>query len=327
MARSNSAELPSGRAPDLISESLRSPGATVALLELWLDRFLPPADTVLHRAMRYAVFSGGRRLRPQFLLQAAQACGAEPLELELALRAACAIELVHTASLVHDDLPCFDDATERRGQPTVHVRFGEPMALLVGDALLTQGFELLVDTPKQLVPRALRLIRLLSRAASSSAGLIGGQSLEQEAVQDESGAAVATSEFIDRYHGMKTGVLFAKAAEMAALTTKSPSTAAWVGVGQLFGKWYQLAHDLTEVSAPRGVEDRVEPGTMPGLLGAVLSRGEQAVRAQLDGLLALIRTRVMQLAIAPESMLAFLDALQAALLARIAADRKGQAPS
>lgn len=295
----------------------------MALLEMWLDRFLPPADKVLHRAMRYTVFSGGRRLRPQFLLQVAQACGAGPPELELALRAACAVELIHTASLVHDDLPCFGDAAERRGRPTVHVRFGEPMALLVGDALLTQGFELLVDTPKQLAPRALRLIRLLSRATSSSAGLIGGQSLEPEAVQAETGATSATSEFIDRYHGMKTGMVFAKAAEMAALTARSPKTADWVGVGQLFGKWYQLAHELTEIGGSSAAENRMEPGAMPGPPNTVLSRGEHAVRVQLDGLLALIRKRVLQLAIAPEPMLTFLDGLPAALQARLEADKKG----
>src|SRR3982751_2329943 len=120
-------------AAEIPAESLLSPSSTIALLDTWLERLLPSAATVpesLHRAMRYAVFSGGRRLRPQFLLQVAQACGAGKPELVLALRAACAVELVHTGSLVHDDLPCFADATERRGRPTVHVGFGEPMAVL-----------------------------------------------------------------------------------------------------------------------------------------------------------------------------------------------------
>lgn len=295
--------------PNQIVKSLRSPDCCATLVEVGLERFLPPAEKlpeVLHRAMRHAVFSGGRRLRPQFLLQVAQACGARPKEMALALRAACAVELVHTASLVHDDLPCFDDATERRGCPTVHARFGEPIAVLVGDALLTHGFGVLASAPRGLAPRALQLVQLLSRATDSSTGLTGGQSLELQVVK---GAADFDSpEFIERYHGMKTGVLFAVAAEMAAIAAGSVNTAAWAVVGQLFGKCYQLAHGLIGLRGTAGAaREAVEPKAALGAPSEVLCCSEEAVRAQLDALLEKIRARVLELAVAPELLLAFLN--------------------
>ena len=305
-------------AEDVPAESLRSPGATVTLLDTWLERFLPPAAAVpesLHRAMRHAVFSGGRRLRPQWLLQVAQACGAGKTELALSLRAACAIKLVHIASLVHDDLPCFDDASERRGRPTVHVLAGEPTAVLTGDALLTQSFEILASAPRPLAMRALRLVRMLARATGSCAGLIGGQGLEQEVAQYEIGAnAFCPAEFIERYHSMKTGVLFGVAAEMAAVAAGATTTAEWGAVGQLFGKWYQLAHDLTEVqSRIAAAHGSACKGAPLGPPNAVLSRGEAAVRAQLQAVLAEIRKRVLTLAVQPEPLIAFLDVLPAHL--------------
>lgn len=290
----------------------------MTLLDAWLERFLPPAAAVpesLHRAMRHAVFSGGRRWRPQLLLQVAQACGAGKTELALSLRAACAIELVHIASLVHDDLPCFDDASERRGRPTVHVLAGEPTAVLTGDALLTQGFEILANAPRPLAMRALRLVRMLARATGSCSGLIGGQGMEQEVAQYELGAdAWRPAEFIDRYHSMKTGVLFGVAAEMAAVAAGSASAAEWGAVGQIFGKWYQLAHDLTEVqSRIAAAHGPVGKGAPLGPPNAVLARGEEAVRAQLQAVLAEIRKRVLSLAVQPEPLLAFLDVLPAHL--------------
>src|SRR4051794_32382232 len=130
-----------------------SPSSLVMLLEESLEQALPLEEEhpkLLHRGMRYAVFAGGKRLRGQLLLQVAQACGATEPAWKLALRMACAIELLHAASLVHDDLPCFDDAKERRGRPSVHLKFGEAMAVLVGDALLSQAFELLADAPPEL---------------------------------------------------------------------------------------------------------------------------------------------------------------------------------
>ena len=304
--------------PDpILGESLLSPVTTLALIETWLDRLLPPVDASpepLHRAMRYAVFSGGKRLRPQLLLQVAQACGIAQHELELALRAACAVELVHIASLVHDDLPCFDDAATRRGRPTVHVLFGEAMAVLVGDALLAHGVEVLASAPRAFDKRALRLVRLLVGATGSRSGLIGGQGLEQVAAQS-SAEVWCSPELIERYHGMKTGVLFGMAAEAAAVAAGSVKATAWAVVGQLFGRCYQLAHDLTFVRSQAAAAKQLAGGAAAlGPPNAVLTRGEQAVMAEMAAVIAELRKRAAALSVDPATLLAFVDGLHENLL-------------
>lgn len=318
--RRQTMEQRSAMIPDaLLRESLVSPAATAALLTTWLDRLLPPAEASpapLHTAMRYAVFSGGKRLRPQFLLQVAQACGIRSPHLDLAARAACAVELCHIASLVHDDLPCFDDADERRGRPTVHVVFGEPLAVLVGDALFAHGFEILSDVPQSIAPRAIRLVRLLVRATGSCSGLIGSQSLEQEGIAElESVASWSPPEMLERYHGMKTGALFAMAAEAAAIAAGAMHAPAWAAVGRLFGRWYQLAHDLFDGRAGAAV-----PGqeTRPGVLSGGMARSEDSARAQLRAIHHQLCTRICELAETPDLMLDFLDGLQNQLLSATA---------
>jgi geranylgeranyl diphosphate synthase type II len=144
-------------------------------VERALEAALPPAETppgVLHAAMRHVLFPGGKRLRPALALAAAEAVGASP---ERALPAAVAVELIHTYSLIHDDLPCMDDDDERRGRPSVHVAFDEATAVLAGDALLTAAFQVLVDgADAESAPRHLAAARDLARAAGSR-GLVGGQ--------------------------------------------------------------------------------------------------------------------------------------------------------
>jgi geranylgeranyl pyrophosphate synthase len=270
-----------------------------SLIEESLDRFLPTADTQpesLHRAMRYAVFSGGKRVRPQLLLKVVLACGGgvRKEEQELALRAACAIELIHVASLVHDDLPCFDDAAMRRGRPTVHSLFGEAQALLVGDALLARGFELLTAAPRSLLGRAMRVMQLLAVATGSTSGLIGGQGLEEDG-----GAQALAPESAASYHAMKTGALFAMAAEAAAVTSGLKKTEPWAGVGRLIGKGYQLVHAATVLSASN-------PPTA--------QRPEDHVRAQLGALYTLLRERVLGISGQPEPLLAYLDELCSPLI-------------
>lgn len=300
------------------SEFLLWPGSTLDAVEAGLDRFLPPLNTApepLHRAMRYAVFSGGKRLRPQLLLQVAQACGIEPPEQELALRAACAVELLHIASLVHDDLPCFDDASERRGRATVHVLFGEATAVLVGDALLAHGFDVLANVPRPMAARALRLVRLLVGATASYSGLIGGQGMEQ--AQSTGGAGAWSSpEIIERYHRMKTGVLFGVAAEAAAVAAGATKTAGWSELGYLFGRWYQLGHDFLETrkrAALRAKSHAAKGAGHAAPLGPpnmVLARGEASVIKELETILAELQQRVQALTTTPEPMLAFLSALR-----------------
>ena len=144
-------------------------------VERALEAALPPAEAppgVLHAAMRHVLFPGGKRLRPALALAAAEAVGAPP---ERALPAAVAVELVHTYSLIHDDLPCMDDDDERRGRPSVHVAFDEATAVLAGDALLTAAFQVLMDgADAESAPRRLAAARDLARAAGSP-GLVGGQ--------------------------------------------------------------------------------------------------------------------------------------------------------
>lgn len=172
--------------------------ATISRIDDHLGKLLPSKDEaprVLHDAMHYAVFSGGKRLRPALAFASADACGADA---DVALPVAASAELVHAYSLVHDDLPAMDDDSERRGRPTVHVRYGEANAILVGDALLALAFETLAraDVPSRVVAR-------LAYAAGSR-GLVGGQVDDLIAV----GAPTVNREELISIHERKTGALF-----------------------------------------------------------------------------------------------------------------------
>ena len=291
------------------SETL-DPTCLAGLVEDWIEHVLPPADThpaPLHRAMRYAVLSGGKRLRPLLLLHVASACAASGPGVELALRAACAVELVHAASLVHDDLPCFDDADERRGRPTVHVLTGEPMAVLVGDALLSLAFEVLAGAPSRMATRALKLLRVLGQATGSASGIIGGQSLEGAATREDATAGFS-AEQVEHYHAMKTGALFRFAAEAGAVAAGAASSASWAEVGQLVGAWYQMADDLMDACADAEVAGK--PVGRDAALGrprAIRCDGEDRVRTRMTCLLDEIHARIAGLAIAPRPLLALVE--------------------
>ena len=267
-------------------------------LEEYLSSLLPSSDLApqaLHRAMRHAVFPGGKRIRPRLLLTVAAACAADEAETELAMHAACAIELIHSASLVHDDLPCFDDARQRRGLPTVHVLYGEPLAVLAGDALLTRAFELLAETPPRLARRALRIVKLLGRATGSLEGIIGGQSLEQ---------VDFGTDIIDRYHAMKTAALFRLAAEAGATAAGATDAGAWGEVGHSLGLAYQLADDLCDaVGSAEAAGKPVRRDTSLGRPNAVVATGEQATRQRLQSLLDQVVVRTHQLAAEPKPLL------------------------
>lgn len=180
--------------------------AQLARVEQALDAALgadDPAD--LGEAMRYAVQGGGKRLRPLLVLAACEAVGGHE---EAALRAACAVELIHAYSLVHDDMPCMDNDVLRRGKPTVHVRFGEAQALLAGDALQALAFELLTPEEGVASPVQATLCRLLARAAGAR-GMAGGQAIDLAHV----GRPMAESE-LRRMHALKTGALLQASVEM-----------------------------------------------------------------------------------------------------------------
>jgi geranylgeranyl diphosphate synthase type II len=188
----------------------------------------------LAAALRDALFPGGSRLRPKLCIAVAAACGA-PASLT-ADAAAASIELLHCASLVHDDLPCFDDAELRRGRPAIHVAHGEQLALLCGDALIVLAFENLAAAAPE-PARACALVRLLARSVGMADGLCAGQAWECE-------PEVAVS----RYHRAKTGALFAAATEAGAIAAGATSRP-WRALGEKLGEAYQVADDLKDVLA------------------------------------------------------------------------------
>jgi len=198
-------------------------------------RLAPPADDPgrLIEAMHYAATGPGKRLRPAVLLAAAEACGGSHAA---ALPAAAAIEMLHAYTLVHDDLPAMDDDDERRGRPTVHVAFGEGIAILAGDGLLTASFAALAE----LGPYAGAAVAVLARRAGA-AELLGGQAIDLTA----SPGALGTIAAIERLHAAKTGALFAAAAELGAIAAGAPAaTCAALGrYGLSIGIAFQHADD------------------------------------------------------------------------------------
>lgn len=185
----------------------------------------------LREALEYAVFPGGARIRPAVCLAVAEACRPSRPPSTLAYAAAAAVELLHCASLAHDDLPCFDDAALRRGRPSVHRAFGEATAVLVGDALIVAAFASLASAS---APAA--AIAVLAKAAGACGGLVSGQAFELE---PEGGADVT------RYHEAKTGALFEAAARLGALASGADA-ARFAPFGRSLGRFYQVADDVAD---------------------------------------------------------------------------------
>jgi farnesyl diphosphate synthase len=180
-------------------------------VEAALARFLPGADALparLHDAMRYATLGGGKRVRPLLAFAAGELTGAAPEKLEVV---ACAVEMIHAYSLVHDDLPCMDNDVLRRGRPTCHVEYDEPTALLVGDSLQTQAFELLAGPLLGDPARQLEMVALLAHA-SGSRGMAGGQAIDLASV----GKPLSQPE-LELMHALKTGALIRAAVLLGAL--------------------------------------------------------------------------------------------------------------
>ncbi|WP_137895455.1 polyprenyl synthetase family protein [Ramlibacter sp. 2FC] len=198
----------------------------------------------LGAAMRYAVLDGGKRLRPLLVLAASEAVGGDA---QAALRAACAVELIHAYSLVHDDLPCMDNDVLRRGKPTVHVAFGEAQALLVGDALQALAFELLTpDDGSVATAVQAALCRLLARAAGH-AGMAGGQAIDLASV----GLALSEDQ-LRQMHRLKTGALLQASVAMGAACAEAPASgvvAALSGYGAALGLAFQVVDDILDVTA------------------------------------------------------------------------------
>jgi geranylgeranyl diphosphate synthase type II len=211
-----------------------------------LERLLPATDAWpvrLHEAMRYAVFGGGKRVRPVLVRAACRAAGGDP---DRVLEAACALEFVHTYSLIHDDLPALDDDTLRRGRPTVHVAYGEALAILAGDALLTEAFAVLAAFPsgEEFSGRRAEACRLVADAIGSR-GMVGGQVEDLEATGEAPDAGR-----LDRIHRAKTGALIGAAVELGALHAgvAGPRRLAFGTFGQRLGLLFQIADDILDVT-------------------------------------------------------------------------------
>lgn len=219
----------------------------------------------LAQAIRHAVFPGGARVRPRLTIAIAKACGDDRPVLSDAI--ACSIELLHCASLVHDDLPCFDDADTRRGLPSVHKAFGQPLAVLAGDALIVMAFERLALAAGDQPMRSVDLTRILASSVGGPAGIVAGQGWESEPLA-----------VLQDYHRSKTGSLFV-AATCGGAIAAGADPGEWQGLGDSLGEAYQVADDLRDLlleaeamgkpQGQDGVHGRLNACSELGIPGAV----------------------------------------------------------
>ncbi|HEY4374923.1 MAG TPA: farnesyl diphosphate synthase [Burkholderiales bacterium] len=229
-------------------------GGIQTRMETALGRLLPPADALprrLHDAMRYAVLGGGKRVRPLLVFAAGEIVAAPEASLEAV---AGAIEMIHAYSLVHDDLPCMDDDTLRRGRPTVHMRFDEATAMLAGDAMQPLAFALLSDIP--VAPAlALQATQVLARAAGSQ-GMAGGQAIDLASI----GCTLSRDE-LQTMHAMKTGAMLAASVALGGIVTGASSIVrqALDEYARAIGLAFQVVDDILDVTA-----DRASLGKTPG---------------------------------------------------------------
>ena len=236
-------------------------------LERALD-FINCPDQRLADAMAYSLFNGGKRVRPFLVQAAAKAVGAQSDGIDVAM---AAVEMVHSYSLVHDDLPAMDDDDLRRGQPTCHIKFDEATAILAGDALLTNAFGLLADMPSQLtVPQRLKQISLLSQGAGA-AGMVAGQAIDLASV----GKAVDLHH-LQRMHGYKTGALIRVAVLMGAHCGEpdEQTLQALTDYANAIGLAFQVQDDILDVEGDtatlgkqQGADEALNKPTYPALLG------------------------------------------------------------
>ena len=264
-----------------------------------LARFLPTPPEyprAVYEAMRYSLDAGGKRLRPILTLAAAETvAGAASAEraLELALPAACAVELIHTYSLIHDDLPAMDDDALRRGQPTNHVVYGEGMAILAGDGLLTEAFALLASEPADpaLAERRIRTIRTIAVAAGGG-GMVGGQAIDLLAA-----GSSFDGHSLQDMHGRKTGALIRAAAVAGAIMGggAEDAIAAVDEYGRHVGLAFQIVDDILDVEGnaknlgkTAGKDAKAGKPTYPSIFGLDESRRLAAERH--DHAIAALRT-------------------------------------
>jgi len=256
----------------------------VRLVDDALACYLPDENArpqILHRAMRYSTFSGGKRLRPILVIAGAEAVGGSA---EMVLPTACAMELIHTFSLIHDDLPAIDNDTLRRGRPTCHVQFGEAVAILAGDALFAEAFALIARN-RQTAP-AERVVQVLSLVAEASGtrGMVGGQMVDIES----EGKAVP-AETLEHIHLHKTAALLRASVVSGAILAEAQEwqITALSRYGEKIGLAFQIVDDLLNVTGdPRktgkavGTDAQRGKATYPALFGVEASRRQAQVLIQ-----------------------------------------------
>jgi len=239
----------------------------------------PGAPPLLAAALHYAVFPGGHRIRPQLCLAVSKACDdKDPVAADAA---AAAIELLHCASLIHDDLPCFDDAATRRGKPSVHARFGAPIAVLTGDALIVLAFETLAREVESKSRRLSPLISIISASVGAPGGIVAGQAWESE-----------TAIPLLDYQRAKTAALFI-GSTCAGAAASSADPLPWRGLGEKLGEAYQVADDLrdilcseSELGKPVGQDAaRYRPNAAAQLgIGGAKARLEELIADAVDSI-------------------------------------------
>src|SRR5688500_7729447 len=259
--------------------------ASRALVEVELNSILPPvgaAPEKVHQAIRWSVFAGGKRFRPALLLATGQAFGSEIKQL---IRTACAFEMIHTYSLIHDDLPAMDDDDLRRGRPTCHVRFDEATAILAGDALQTLAFQTIADDDRLAASTRIALVSELARAAATPDGMVAGQALDMEAE-----ARQVTGAQLEEIHRFKTGALIVAATRCGAIigNASERELAAVTSYGSQLGLLFQITDDLLDVTATAedlgktpGKDAESNKATYPGLYGIEETRAA-AINAHRD---------------------------------------------
>src|SRR5689334_21151569 len=256
--------------------------ASRALVEVELNRLLPPSGALpekVHQAIRWSVFAGGKRFRPALLLAIGQAFGAE---IDQLIRTACAFEMIHTYSLIHDDLPAMDDDDLRRGRPTCHVRFDEATAILAGDALQTLAFQTIANDERLDAATRISLISELTRAAATPDGMVAGQALDMEAEARQVNGAQ-----LEEIHRLKTGALIVGAARCGAIigAADEHELRAITQYAAHLGLLFQITDDLLDITATAadlgktpGKDVHARKATYPSLYGIEESR-EKAINA------------------------------------------------
>jgi geranylgeranyl diphosphate synthase, type II len=259
-------------------------------VEAALDRWVPPKDenpATIHSAMRYSLFAGGKRIRPLLAMAASQAVSDAPVGIE---SCACALEMIHTYSLIHDDLPALDNDDFRRGRPTCHKVYGDAMAILAGDALLTLAFEVRAKMEYADASKRIELVRELATASGTVGGMIGGQ------VNDIEGEGKhPTAHLLESIHRAKTGALLRASVRMGAIYAGAAADqiAALTSFGEHIGLAFQIVDDILDVEQSSealgktaGKDAAQHKITFPAVYGIERSR-EMAEQERLAAHLAL----------------------------------------